>query len=93
MGHQPEGCWAFWKGREILVKEWTSRPIKGGGDIKGQIEGNLWKSCGLGSKVTHCLFRIGSGKRLYPNGLSDANPDAKTFETLWGGKKVMKLGI
>lgn len=54
-----------------------------GGAVKGQIgekRKTSSESCGSGCMVTHFLFRFGSGKRLYPNGPSGANPDAKMSE-------------
>lgn len=39
--------------------------------------------------VTHFLYRFGSGKRHYPNGLSGANPDAEMSEASWRRRKVI----
>lgn len=46
----------------------------------------------LGLKSPTAFSELGQG-RDYPSGLSDANPDAQMFEALWGGRKVMELGI
>lgn len=68
---------------------------RGGGRQRAREERRetLSKSPGSGSMAAHCLFRFRSGRRLYPDGLSDANPGAKSFEASQGRSLAIELEI